>query len=177
MANLTTSIPSGAQGKANTQTAQPVLLTVVIPAQAQSLTRFYCLPTLKRVGYVKSVRSVVQIVGTGTVSMQPAKLNADDGTANGTAPASANVKMTSATSALDTVAAGNVVEPTLYATGTAAATDYQDANGNWIDSRRWFDQNDRLGVEVVTAAASTTVALLVTIEVVFTDGYIATRTN
>lgn len=176
MANLTTNIPSSSLGRANVAQQQPDIHTVYIPAQANGVTRGNYLPTLKRKGYVVSMRYMPNTAATATSTLQAAKLNADDGTAGGIVPASANVKMAAAANNINTTAAQNIVELSLYAPGTSGQTDYQDDEGNWVNSNLWFDENDRIGAESVTSGgAGTFVFGTLEITVKYKDGYVASR--
>lgn len=178
MADLTTTIPAADYGRANSDvTTKKFTLQVAITAQGTGLTRFNCVGPMNGIGYVTRMAMVASKAGAATCTAAAAKLNITDAY-DGT-PASANVKMAAAADTLTSgLAAGASKELSLYAPGTSSQTDYKTANGDWVNSKLWFDQNDKLGVEIVTSGgAGAAPEGTLFIEGVYCSGRVDSRTN
>ena len=179
MADLTTTIPAADYGRANSNVStEKFRITVpTMSALGNGITRAMLAGPMNAIGFVTRMCLVAHKAGAATCTVRACKLNSDsalDGT-----PASANVKMAAAADTLTSgLALGASKELSLYAPGTSGQTDYKTANGDWVNSNLWFDQNDRLGLEFITsggAGASPEGTLI--IEGYFCSGRVDSRVN
>lgn len=157
MTDLTTRIANVADSGSQASVKQPdrLFVPLAIPTQGNGVTRQHLLPRMGFPFVVERANLISSVAGAATCTVLVTKLNSDS-TSPQSAPATADVPMAAAA---DTLASGGVAgtsqDLTLYAPKVSGQTDYQDADtGEWINSNRWCDGNDRLGVEVVTSGGS-----------------------